>query len=231
MICRTDLITFPKTRMRKVSHSLLKAMMAMMLITALAWPEPAAAEKAGVEPAGSNDETGAGDVPAGYEPAEKDPDKAEMQNDLRRLQKRVRDLEEQIAEIRDRAMDNHPELEDMLRQLVLTRNQVLTEQLARQNLDIQRLEEIDQQLRDPQISAEKKEELQQQQKKLIVAYKKAEVRTAQNKEVRQLREKFYTELMAAAKKENPNAEEMLEEMTRLRHQLQYARPELIDNSS
>lgn len=162
---------------------------------------------------------------SGYQEAERNPDQQEMKNDVAQMQKRVQQLQQEIAEIRDKAMDNNPELEDLLKELVLTRDEIMTENLARENVEMERLEAIDKQLREEEINSEKKSELKQEKKNIYRAYKKAEYRTEQNQKVQNLRENFYSELMEAAKKENPEAEEMLNELNRLQHQLQFTKPE------
>ncbi len=148
----------------------------------------------------------------------------EAKENIERIRSRVQELQAEIAEIRNQALDKHPELERMLKKLVLTRNEIMEKHLDRENVDFQRLEEIGKQLQADEIPPEKAEALKQEQKQLVLGYRKAETRTAQDETLQELRENFYTELMRAAKKENPDAEKMLDELNMLRHQLQLANP-------
>lgn len=164
---------------------------------------------------------------SGYQEAERNPDQQEMKKNVAQMQERAQQLQQEIAEIRNKAMDKNPGLEDLLKELVLTRDEIMSENLAREDVEMKRLEAIDKKLKNKDSSPEKKNKLQQEKKNIYRAYKKAEYRTENNKKVRELREKFYTELMEAAKKEDPKAEEMLNELNRLRHQLNFARPEAL----
>ncbi len=165
--------------------------------------------------------------PAGYEQAEKDPGQQEMQKSVARIQSRIQKLQEEIAALRERALDNNPELESLLQELVLTRNEIMTENMAQEDLHPEDLADIDDQLQDPDISDQKKTRLQQQRKEMFLDYKKAEIRTDQNEQVQELRQKFYSRLLAATQEENPDAEQMLQELERLQHQLRFAKQEAV----
>ncbi len=155
----------------------------------------------------------------------------EAKQNIERIISRVQQLQAKIAEIRNNALDKHPELEKMLKKLVLTRKEIMGTHLEQENVDLQRLEEIGKKLQDNGIPPEKTKTLKQEQKKLVLGYRIAENRTAQNDELQELRKNFYTELMEAAKKENPNAEKMLDELNMLQHQLQLANPTVMSGGA
>ncbi|MCF8035830.1 MAG: hypothetical protein K9K62_03040 [Desulfobacteraceae bacterium] len=158
---------------------------------------------------------------------QKSADRAEKKKNIERMRSRVRVLQAEIAEIRDNALDNNPKLEELLKKLVLTRNEIMEKNLERKNVDMQRLEEIEKQLQDATISPEKQKDLEKERMQMILGYRIAEKRTAQNETLKELRERFYTELMKAAKKENPAAEKKLDELNMLKHQLQFVDPEVL----
>lgn len=161
--------------------------------------------------------------PAGYVQAEKDPSADEMQKSIAQIEDRVEQLQQEIAKIRDKALNNNPELESLLRELVLTRNDVMHQNLAQQDVDPEELKTINTQLQDQELSEEKKAKLQENKKNLFIAYKKAEIQTDQSEQIQKLRKKFYSQLLEAAQKENPHIQEKLEELQRLQHQLKFAK--------
>jgi len=154
---------------------------------------------------------------------------SEAKENIERIRSRVQQLQAEIAEIRNQALDKNPELEKMLKRLVLTRKEIMENHLDQENVDLQRLEEIGNQLQDDGIPPEKTKALKQEQKRIVLSYRLAENRTAQDETLQELRKNFYTELMKAAKKENPDAEKMLDELNMLRHQLQLANPATISD--
>jgi len=154
---------------------------------------------------------------------------SEAKENIERIRSKVQQLQAQIAEIRNQALDKHPELEEMLKKLVLTRNEIMETHLDKENVDLQRLEEIGKQLQDDGIAPEKTKALKQEQKQIVLSYRIAQNRTAQDETLQELRKKFYTELMKAAKKENPDAEKMLDELNMRRHQLQLANPAIMSD--
>ncbi len=164
------------------------------------------------------------DIP-GYGPADKNPDPDEMAESIERMESRALELQEEIAAMRNHAFDNNPELDILLKELVITTHTIMTENLEREEVDLDRLQNIEEQLQDPEISSERRQQLKQEKEKAFLGYKKAEMRTEQNETLRELREEFYTKLLAAAKKENPDAEKLLNELDILQHQLRFIKPE------
>jgi len=148
----------------------------------------------------------------------------EARENIERIRSRVQRLQAEIAEIRNQALNKHPELEKILKKLVLTRNEIMQTHLEQENVDLQRLEEIGKQLQNDGLPPEKSKALKQEQKEIVIAYRIAENRTAQDEKLQELRKNFYTKLMKAAKKENPDAEKILDELNMLRHQLQLTNP-------
>ncbi|MDZ7759032.1 MAG: hypothetical protein U5L00_02085 [Desulfovermiculus sp.] len=165
--------------------------------------------------------------PPGYVRAEEDPGQDEMQQSVIRIQTRVRQLQDEIAQIRDQALNNNPELENILRDLVLTRNEVMTRHLAREDVNQEEIQKITAQLQDSEISAQKREELEKKKKEAFLGYKKAEMRTQQNGTVQEMRNKFYSQLLESAEKENPKIKDKLEELHRLQSQLRFAKQEAL----
>ena len=102
---------------------------------------------------------------------------------------------------------------------------MLEKNLEQEQVDMQRLEEIEKSLRSGSVPPAREKKLEQEKKKMALGYEIARNRTAQNESLQALRKKFYTQLMAAAEKENPSIEKMLDELNMLRHQLQYVNPE------
>lgn len=163
------------------------------------------------------------DIP-GYGPAEKNPDPDEMAKSIERMESRALELQEKIAAMRDRAFDNNPELDLLLKELVVKTHAIMTENLQREEVDLERLQHIEEKLQDPEISSERRDQLKQEKEKAFLGYKKAEMRTENNETLRELREEFYEELLDAAKKENPDAEKLLNELDILQHQLRFIKP-------
>jgi len=170
-----------------------------------------------------NEQTAAG--PTGYHPAEKDPDPAEMQKSIALMETRALQLQKEIAEIRNAAFAENPALDHLLRELVLTVDSVMTQNLKQEEFDPERLKQIDEKLQDPEVSPARKNQLEEKKKKAFLGYKKAEMRTENNLTIQRLREEFYTELMETSKKINPDTEKMINELDNLRHQLRFVKPE------
>lgn len=173
--------------------------------------------------------TGSGSKPdvniPGYGHAENNPDRDEMRRSIARLESRALELQQEIVKMRDNALDNNPALDILLKDLVLTTDTVMSRNLEKENVDLEQLQLIEKQLQDPEISPERKAQLEQKKRKAFLGYKKAEMRTDRDETLGKLREEFYTKLMAASKKENPNAEEILEELDIIQHQLRFVKPE------
>lgn len=163
------------------------------------------------------------DIP-GYGPAEKNPGPDEMAESIERMESRALELQEKIAAMRNRALDNNPELDILLKELVITTHTIMTENLENEEVDLERLEHIEAQLQDPEISSERRQQLKREKEKAFLGYKKAELRTEHDETLQQLREEFYSKLLAAAKKENPDAEKLLNELDILQHQLRFVKP-------
>lgn len=163
--------------------------------------------------------------PPGYQHAEKDPDPEEMQKSIALMESRALQLRREIAEIRDAAFADNPELDALLRELVLTVDSVMTRNLEQEGVDAEQLKQIEKQLQDPETTTTRKNQLEEKKKNAFVGYKKAEMRTEQNQTVQKLRAEFYTKLLETSKKINPDAEKMINELDKLQHQLRFVKPE------
>lgn len=165
------------------------------------------------------------DAPKGYEEAEKEPEQQEMQESLSQLQARAQELQQEIASIREKALDNNPELEDLLRDLVLIRNEVMQENLKQEDMDQEELQALEEKLKHPESSSNSRADLEERKKQMFEKYKKAELRTARNDKVQEAREKFYSKLLEASKKQDQDIQQKLQQLQKLQHQLRYVKEE------
>jgi hypothetical protein len=160
-----------------------------------------------------------------FEPAAPEPSVAEERQSIAKLQERVEKLEQKLATIRDKAMDNNPELETKLKDLVMTRNEALQNNLKDSNVDMERLKELQKNLENEDLKQAERNKLEKEFKDMFLGYKQAEMKTNRNETVRNLRKDFYDDLLKAFKEQNPEAEKLISELSRLKHQLRYAKDE------
>jgi len=191
----------------------------------LAIPRPSLAGDAS-QPAQDSNGSSA-ELPEAYEPAEPDPSLQEERQSIAKMRSRIKELEQKIATIRDNALDNNPELETKLKDLVVTENEVLKKNLDKENIDMQKLQKLHTSLESEDLEETEKQKLEKEFKQMYLGYRRAKMRTQRNETVQKLRQDFYSDLLEAFKAENPNAEQLIREKNRLEHQLKFAKEKVL----
>lgn len=150
------------------------------------------------------------------------------QQELRQLQQRVRKLQKQIREIQQKTLENNPELGDQrdeFRDLVESK---MSEEGVDAEADRKRMKEIREKMRGGDVSKEERQKLQEEMQTKRRAMMQARRSAMQDKEVQKKREQLRSDLQSAMKKEDPEAEKLIEEYKqstkKLREQARSAAP-------
>jgi hypothetical protein len=99
----------------------------------------------------------------------------------------------------------------------------MDENLKAQNVDRERMKEIRSELSEKELGREEKKKLQEEYRRHIRGYQKARAQTLQDKEIRRKRRQLMQRMKAAMQEQDPEAEQLLEELRSVTGKLQRMR--------
>jgi hypothetical protein len=137
-------------------------------------------------------------------------------------QSEMQQLRETLAETQQKALENHPELEEKgadLETLVLDKMEAAGYQPRR---DLETLESAEEDLRDPDMSAEERQEVvrSEEVRQAQTNLQEAQQAVAGDQEIQQAQQALREDLMSAMREVNPDIDNVIERMQSLQQQMQ-----------
>jgi hypothetical protein len=133
--------------------------------------------------------------------------------ELRNAQKKMRDLRKQLGEIQQKALDNNPELKQQRKDLRSLMQKKVKGQVEGADSKMARLKEIRSKLQNNKdIPKSERQKLMKEFQSTAQLFQQAQQKAMQDPEVQQARKKFQKDLRAAMKEEDPNAEQLIQDL-------------------
>jgi len=141
----------------------------------------------------------------------------QARKEIQEAQKRVRDLQQQVGEIRESALKSNPELEQQRGDLRDLMKEKMKAEGHKPDEKLSRLKELRTQLQEgDDLSQQEQQELRGEYQKVMQSFRQAQQKTLKDPEVQKAREQFSQDLQAAMKEEDPQAEELMQELDEAR---------------
>ena len=141
------------------------------------------------------------------------------EENMKKVVARAKELRSSLKDIRMKTLENNEEVAALLEDLKQSFKKKFEENLKETGVDIQRLQEISQEVKNKDMAEEKKKELQKEFQNLYSGYQEAKVKTLKNEKIQKKNKAFSQKLEVAMNEENPKAEDMMKELTLLRAQM------------
>jgi len=155
----------------------------------------------------------------------------EAVQEFRAKQKRMQELKSKLLSIQQKALETNPDLKEELSSLKEYRLSVLNENLNGTQVDIERMQEIEDKFKSKSANmtkAEAKElKAEYRQMRSSKEYQQARQSMASNKEVQKRTQAFNDRMLKAMKEVNPKVESMNQEWLSIRRDLQKMRQKLL----
>ena len=188
-----------RTSLTRNPFSLGKATMATLLSAALFAAGPVAAQSA--------------QGPEGGAPQPK----AKGDPELRNAQKKVRDLRQKLGKIQQKAMENNPELKKQRKDLQSLMKEKVKAQVDGADQKMARLKEIRQKLRNNKdIPKAERQKLMKEFQQTSQGFQQAQQKAMKDPEVQKAQKQFRKDMRAAMKKEDPNADQLIQDLQQAR---------------
>lgn len=149
-----------------------------------------------------------------------------IKQQYQRILQRAEELQAQLQDIQQKALQNNPELKKQKQDFEKFVKKTMDNNLKAQKVDTKRMEEIRKELSEEDLGQEKKQKLQKEFRQHILGYQKARAQTMQNQEVKKKRQNLINRTKTAMIKENPETEQLLEELHSLSQELQRMRQQM-----
>lgn len=141
--------------------------------------------------------------------------------ELRSAQQKVRDLRQKIGEIQQKAMENSPELQQQRKDLRALVKEKFKAQVDGADKKMARLKEIRKKLQgDEELPKEERQKLMKEYQQIAGPFQKAQRQVMQDPEVKQARDKFKADMRAAMKEEDPNTEQLIQDLQQAQKEFQ-----------
>lgn len=148
-----------------------------------------------------------------------------------KLIQRFQSLQEELSEIQQQAMEENKELEQEQQDLQAMIRQNMESNMADENVDVQRLQELQTKLQDKELEEAQKASLEQEYKKQINAYQRARAKTARDKDVQQEQEAFRDSMLSAMNEVDPKTDKIIQELQMIQHQMRYLKQSAPEGSN
>jgi hypothetical protein len=139
----------------------------------------------------------------------------------KKLVQRFQTLRQELSQIQQKAMEENAELQKEQKDLQSAIRKSMESNLAEENVDVERLQELQAKLQDTELAKEKKQSLEQEFKEQVNAYQRARAKTARNEKIQAKQESFRESMLSAMNEVNPQADEIIQEMQALQHQMKF----------
>jgi signal recognition particle GTPase len=139
----------------------------------------------------------------------------------KKLVQRFQTLRQELSQIQQKAMEEHTELQQEQKDLQSAIRKSMESNLAEENVDVERLQELQAKLQDSELAKKKKQSLEQEFKEQVNAYQRARAKTARNEKIQAKQEAFRESMLSAMNEVNPQADEIIQEMQALQHQMKF----------
>jgi len=167
-------------------------------------------------------------APAAAQPAQggdsgKGPGAMQKKGDpeLRNAQKKVRDLRQQLGQIQQKALDNNPELKQQQKDLQSLMKDKVKGQVDGADKKMARLKEIRSTLQgNKDMPKEERQKLMKEFQSTAQEFQQAQKKAMQDPEVQQAREKFQKDMRAAMNEEDPNTDQLMQDLQQARKEFQ-----------
>lgn len=140
-------------------------------------------------------------------------------NKLVELRLELKELQREITEIRDGALQANPELQKSQKALQESVLANVAEQGLNPEEDIERLQTIAEKIRAPEVTDKEQQKLAREYQQLRMQLMQARRTALQDPEIQKQREAFSKDLRAAMESQNPNVEDLIAQFNETQQEL------------
>lgn len=120
-----------------------------------------------------------------------------------------------MKSIQDKVLEENPDLQKQKEEFEAMLDEKMEQNLSQEGVDKNRMQQIRSKLSKGDLKEQKKKELEKEYRQQIQSYRKARIKTMQDKDIQEQREDLVKKILAKMKIEDPKTEEMLQELQSL----------------
>lgn len=137
--------------------------------------------------------------------------------ELRNAQKKVRDLRQKLGKLQQKAMENNPDLKQQRSDLQALMKKKVKAQVDGADQKMARLKEIRQKLRgNKDIPKGERQKLMKEFQQTAQSFQQAQQKAMKDPEVQKAQKQFRSDMRAAMKEEDPNADQLIQDLQQAR---------------
>ncbi|MEF8793643.1 hypothetical protein [Thiohalorhabdus sp.] len=141
--------------------------------------------------------------------------------ELRQAQQKVRDLRQELGNLQEKTLKNNPELKQQRDDLQAMMEKKVKGRVENADQKMERLKELRQKLQgNKDMPKEKRQKMMQEFQQTAQGFQKAQQQAMQDPEIQGNRKQFQQDLRAAMKQEDPQAEQLIQDLEQAQKEFQ-----------
>lgn len=147
------------------------------------------------------------------------------------IQQKAQEVRQELIEIQRNTLEENPELRDQGEALETLITDMMKEQGATPEEDMERLQELQTKAQDPELEQAERQEMAQEFQEIQRDLIRARQQATQSEEVQSEQAEFQTAMLEAMQEQNPRTEELLAEMREIQVEQQRQLQQQIEQQS